>query len=322
MVLTITINPLLEKRLIFDTVNFGEVNRSSEKILKSGGKGINVSRQLNLLGIKNSAFTFLGGHNGKLLRNVLMEEEIEFNAVSSKSETREGYLILEKGKNRLTSYFEPNPVITSSEVDAFKDKLEKMIKNASTVVLAGSSPCKEADELFPYAIEIANRQDKMTVLDTYGEHLEACLEKGPEVVHNNVNEVQKSLGLNLNNEDAKLEYLSSLYEKGVKLGFLTDGAKPVYASKFDFHYKAEFPVVEEIDATGSGDAFVAGVVAGIEKALVFDDFLKNAVALGAMNAKQWETTKVDPALLEEFTGKVKVTSIGKKMKIIDDSPNI
>lgn len=322
MVLTITLNPLLEKRLIFNKVNLGEVNRSSRRLLKSGGKGINVSRQLNLLGIKNSAFTFLGGNNRKVLRNILNEENIDFNYISTKAETREGYLILEEEAKRLTSYFEPNPEVTQRESDLFKEKLEKMINNASVVVLSGSSPCNETDDIFPYAIEIANKLDKMTVLDTYGTHLKNCLEKAPMVAHNNLSEINSSLGLPLNDEEAKIGYLKDLYRYGVKLGFITDGAATVYASKFDFHYKAEFPGVSEIDATGSGDAFVAGITEGLERSIVFDDFLKKAIALGAVNAKQWETTRVTPNDVESFVNKVTITPIGKKMKIIDDSPNI
>ena len=63
MVLTVTINPLLEKKLFFKSLA-GKNNRASEQLYFAGGKGINISRQLDFLGIKNHAITFLGGANG------------------------------------------------------------------------------------------------------------------------------------------------------------------------------------------------------------------------------------------------------------------
>ncbi|MCB0748024.1 MAG: 1-phosphofructokinase, partial [Ignavibacteriae bacterium] len=87
MVLTVTINPLLEKNLFFNDVSAN--NRAYKEEITAGGKGINISRQLNLLGIQNHAITFLGGSKGKIIRSVLEKEQISFSPVSTKSETRE-----------------------------------------------------------------------------------------------------------------------------------------------------------------------------------------------------------------------------------------
>ncbi|MEW6701590.1 MAG: PfkB family carbohydrate kinase, partial [Bacteroidota bacterium] len=291
MILTVTINPLLERRLFF-SVELGKENRSKREIFYAGGKGINVSRQLNFLGIKNSAFTFLGGNNGKILRQCLTDEGTDYTFVSTKSETRSADLIIEENKNCMSSFFSTNSTITFEEASEFKFKLEKTIKNCSMVVFAGSSPCASTDDIFPFGIELANRYDKISILDTYGSHLNKCIAAGPTVIHNNVDEVEKSLGISLQNENEKLEYLRELYTKKIKLIFLTDGAKPFYAAKFDFHYKVEPPCVDVVDATGSGDAFVAGIAYGLENALVFDEFIKIASALGTANALKLDTCNV------------------------------
>ena len=94
MILTVTLNPLLESRLYYDSISIGSNNRSINKIYTAGGKGINVSRQLNALGIENIALTFLGGNNGKIYRKLLADEGISFFAVPIKSETRSATLAL------------------------------------------------------------------------------------------------------------------------------------------------------------------------------------------------------------------------------------
>jgi len=322
MILTVTLNPLLEQRFVFDSITVGTENRNSDFHYAAGGKGINVSRQLNKFNIKNLAMTFLGGYNGKILRRVLEDETINHSIVSTKSETRTAALIIEKEKHRLTTYFGPNSEITEKEVNNFIEKLEKAINNYSIIVFSGSSPNKLTDKIFPYGIELANKYDKISVLDTYGNHLSDCLSKGPTVFHGNVSEVSSSLSISLSEEKDKLDFLNYLYSKNVKLGFLTEGAKPGYAHKFNFHYKFETPAINEIDGTGSGDAFVAGVVYGLSKSLVFDDFTKLSAALGALNASQWEVCSVNPEDAKKLSDKILLTPVGKKMKLIDDSPTV
>ncbi|MEK6553554.1 MAG: PfkB family carbohydrate kinase [Bacteroidota bacterium] len=320
MILTVTLNPLLERRLFFDSVELGKSNRSEKEFFTSGGKGINVSKQLNSLSEKNSALTFLGGNNGKILRHCFTRDKIDFTVVSTKSETRSDEIIIEEKNNRVTTYFSLNSNITVEEAADFKHKLDKMIQNCSIVVFAGSSPCIATDDIFPYGIELANRYDKISILDTYGSHLMNCINAGPTVIHNNVDEVERSLGITLHDEKEKLEYLHQLYAKNIKLMFLSDGAKSLYAEKFDFNYKVDPPKVNVRDATGSGDAFVAGIAYGLENSLVFDEFLKIGIALGAANASKLTTCDVTIEEMNSYIEQVKVSTIGKKMKIIDDSP--
>jgi 1-phosphofructokinase family hexose kinase len=320
MILTVTLNPVLEKRLYFDSVELGNSNRAFKEEFTAGGKGINVSRQLNCLGIQNSAFTFLGGNNGKIVRSLLTYEQIEFFSIATKSVTRYANLIIEKRTDRISTFFSPNAKITKEEATEFKNKLEKMIQNCSMVVFSGSSPCSETEEIFPYGIELANKHDKISILDTYGSHLDKCIASAPTVIHNNTHELENSLNISLKSEKDKIELLKKLYSKGIRLAFITDEAKPVYASKFDFVYKAIPPKVNLVDSTGSGDAFVAGLVYGLDNSLVFEETLKNATALGAANASMMKTCSVSKDEMIHFTELIEIETIGKKMKLIDDSP--
>jgi len=197
MILTVTINPLLERRFYYPAINLSEVNRNGNLILKAGGKGINVNRQLNKLGLKNIALLFIGGSNGKLLRESLQNEQIHFSDIITKNETRDASIIISETENKIYSFFVSNAEINSTEVDNFILKMEKMISTCEVVVFSGSSPSKTADIIFPEGIRIANRLDKISVCDTYGNHLEKCLEASPTIVHNNAGEIRSSLNSNL-----------------------------------------------------------------------------------------------------------------------------
>ena len=320
MILTVTLHPLLERRLSYNLIAQGSSNRNPIEELKPGGKGINVSRQLNKLGAKNLVFTFLGGNNGKIIKHLLTEEGIDFTFVQTKNETRYSFMAIDNSNKTATNYFGPDYIILPNEAEEFKLKLEKMIQNCEIVVFSGSSPCKETDFVFPLGIELANRYDKISVCDTYGNHLKECIEKSPTILHNNIKELEESLNILLKNENEKLDLLDQLYSKGIKQSFITNGKDDIYASNFDYHYKAESLKIEEVDATGSGDSFVAGVVYGLFKDKTFDESFKVAIALGGLNALTFDVCNISLDKAEEAAKKIKIFTVGKKIKIIDDTP--
>ena len=321
MVLTVTLNPLLEKKLYFADTQSSK-NRAYKEEYLAGGKGINISRQLNLLGIKNHSLIFLGGSNGKKLRSILESENINFSATSTKSETREASLIFDNNEKSLKTFFGLNSTITNSEIEQFLSKLEKAIINSSIVVFSGSLPNEETSIIIQKGIEFCTKHDKISILDTYGKNLNKYLSLSPTIIHNNIEEIKSSLNISLDNEKEIGKILTDFYNKGVKLSFITNGKSEIFASKADFQYKVSVPKVVEKDPTGSGDAFVAGIIYGLEKSLIFNDFVKLAVTLGAQNASSWEVCKVDPREAKKLEDDVSIIEIGKKIKLIDDSPTI
>jgi tagatose 6-phosphate kinase len=317
MVLTITLNPLLERRLVYPSVELGQDFRTDKDFFTAGGKGINVSRQLNFLGIKNLAYTFLGGNNGKIMKNLLSQERIDFTVVQTKSETREASLIIEENENRVSTFFGPNSVVTKAEADEFKLKMKKMIENCAVVVFSGSSPCNETDDIFPYGIETANIYDKISICDTYGSHYQDCIDKSPTIIHNNLHEIEKSIGLKFSGEKEILDYLHQLYKKNIKQVYLTNGNNPVYASNFDFIYKSGCPKITQLDPTGSGDSFVAGIAMGMHNLLTFEETFRRAICLGAANASRWEMCNVKLEDIAFFKDEIKIETVGKKMRAKD-----
>ena len=321
MILTVTLNPLLERRYYFQSLDLSSVNKNGKLIIKAGGKGINVNRQLNKMGIKNIAMLFTGGGNGKLIREALRKEQINFSEIITKNETRDSAIIIDQSAEKVYSFFGTDSIVSSNEVREFISKLEKAIAACEIVVFSGSSPCKEADSIFVEGINIANKLDKISVCDTYGRHLQDCFDSSPTIVHNNIDEIKTSLGLNLKNEADHFKFLNMLYEKGIKQAYITDSGNPFYASNFDFHYTAVPPKIRAVDSTGSGDAFVAGIVFGWHNKFTFEQQLRFATALGAFNAKSTEVCDVEITDANSLAENIQIEAIGKRLKEIDDSPD-
>lgn len=320
MILTVTLNPLLEHRLAYKALHIGEENRYAIENYNAGGKGINVSRQLNILSVDNFVFTFLGGSNGRLIKKLLTEENINFISISTYYETRSSAIIIDESNKKVTSCFGNDPQISLAEAEEFKLKLEKMIQNCEMVVFSGSSPCAETNSIFPFGIKAANQYDKISICDTYGTHLKDCIEASPTILHNNIDEVEKSSKVSLRSENEIIDYLKFLYTKNIKQAFITNGANHSYASNFEFIFKVKNPKVDTIDSTGSGDSFVAGIVYAWHRNLPFEESLIIASSLGAANAAKYNVCNVTLEEVNAIKNKIEVIPLGKKMRLIDVKP--
>ncbi len=320
MIVTVTLNPLLERRYSYEGISYAGINRDGTVENNAGGKGINISRQLNHLNTSNLAFTFLGGVNGRLFREELKNGNINFTSVKINAETRDGVVLIDRKDNKITSLFGSNPEITEEEAEEFKEKLEKIIQNCEIVIFSGSSPCRNTDSIIPFGIETANKYDKVSVCDTYGRHLSECIKAGPTILHNNIQELQESTGSDLSTEENVLVFLDRLYSSGIKQNYITDAEKVSYASNFDFHFRIKPPAVESIDPTGSGDSFMAGIIYSWHHDLTFEEGLKLASSLGAVNAARFAVCNASFKDADELVNRVEVTPIGKKMKTLDVTP--
>lgn len=321
MILIITLNPLLERRFYFHKINYEAVNRNGKVVFQAGGKGINVSRQLKQFGIDSYNLFFSGGNDGKIYRDVIKQEGLQFSSVHINSETRQAAVVVSESDKKVLYFFSENPVITKSEVDEMKTRIQKMIINCEMVVVCGSSPSSIADEIVPFTISLANELDKVSIIDYYGSNLNDVINSAPTMLHNNFNEMEISLGVKLKSEQDIQDLFTLLYSKGIKRVFLTNGEKEFYAQNFDYRYKVIPPKVDSIDSTGSGDAFVAGIIYSWKNGYVFDESLKFATACGALNSSSFEVCKITLQEILSLKDNVVIQSIGKRMKIIDDSPH-
>jgi 1-phosphofructokinase family hexose kinase len=312
MILTVSLNPLLEKTLFFANIKNGEVNRASSVSINAGGKGINVSRQLNYLLIDNLATGFLGGENGKRLKELLYKEKIKNSFVQIKSQTREGIVVVHNKIYR-TSFFEPDPIITKIEIDEFIQKAKRSILNSEMVIFSGSIPAhpqgEDCTRIITELILYGNENDKFTIVDTYGKNLISIYQAGPTIGHANKKEIEVSLHITLPTENAILKFLDSKALKGIKIFILTDGENPFFAMNQKYFFRIEPMKVNTVNSTGSGDAFMAGFIFGLHYNLPFEEILKFATVCGSLNASMMDVCRLRRDEIEKNLSHVKVQKL-------------
>src|SRR5690554_5389719 len=88
MILTITLNPAVDRVVFVEGLKVGDTNRVVRTERDAGGKGINSSRIVASLGGETLATGFLGGGVGAYIRSVLKDENVPNEFVRVKEETR------------------------------------------------------------------------------------------------------------------------------------------------------------------------------------------------------------------------------------------
>jgi 1-phosphofructokinase len=76
MIVTLTLNPSLDRTLEVDTLERGAVLRAASVHLDPGGKGVNVARALLANGVATRAVIPCGGPEGEQLVRLLAEEGV------------------------------------------------------------------------------------------------------------------------------------------------------------------------------------------------------------------------------------------------------
>ena len=292
MITTITLNPMLDKTVHVDKLVRGSIHRATAMELVAGGKGINVARQLKLLGVQSVATGFLGGVVGSMVMDLLRQEGIENEFVQTDVPTREGVTYLESDATS-TAVFEPARQVPVARVHELNKKFHALFPKSSWVVCSGSSPGSEADDLYYEAVLAAHQYGIMSVVDSYGEPFRLALKAVPSLVKPNKEEFERTFGTSLQNGDDFVKGLHHLLDLGIQYAIITDGPRPCYAAVRGHVWKITPPAIRTINPVGSGDAMVAGILYGFSQGWKFERCLTWGVAAGAANAQKWGVANSD-----------------------------
>jgi tagatose 6-phosphate kinase len=298
VVLTVTLNPCLDKSLFVPRNAPVATIRATGVRTIAGGKGVNVSRALRALGVPARTLMPLGGGAGRWTAELAASEGLQPVVVPIRGETRTAITLQEAGTGATWHYLEPGPALDAAEVNALRSCYHEALEGVRAVVLSGSLPCPELATLVPWLVETARAAGALVVADSHGPGLTAALEARPWMVKPNDEELSATLGVSLDSPEAQWTALERLHTFGIEAAVLSLGARGVRALWGAERWEATPPPVEEVNALGSGDAMVAGIVAATLAGAAPGEALALGVACGAANAAVWDPGGIDRAAVD------------------------
>lgn len=306
MIITVTLNPALDKVMVINDFKAGSVNRVAEMMLEAGGKGINVSKTVSALGGKSKAFGILAGQSGSFIEKNLQQAGIEGEFVYVAGETRTNVKISDPVNQAVTDINEPGPVVNQEDLDRLGQKLFDNIGKDDLLVLTGSIPVGIDKDIYKKWIAAAKAFGIRCVLDADGELLKNGIEAGPYLVKPNIHELERLYGVQTNNMDEVITLARKLLEKGIEMAVVSCGEKGAV-----FVTNSWTAVVEGIKITvkstvGAGDAMVAALSYGIHEKLEPEEVIKLAVACGTATVMSYGNQP----------GKEDVAELLKKVRVL------
>ncbi len=313
MIATVTLNPSLDLNLEVDELRIDDVTRIKNSKLDPGGKGINVSRVVNILGGPTVAYGFIAGREGGQLSLFLAEEGILNSFVALKEgNTRVNVIITERGTGRQTRINAIGPRAEVEDLEALKDRITRLgggICSVSFMVFAGSIPPGLPQTTYRYLIEEVQELGIKAVLDTDGEALKYGVRAKPFMIKPNTYELQRLVGREMKTEDDVLEAARQLVDTGIEIVAVTRGGKRAFLVSKEFVYYVDPPKIEVVSAVGSGDSFLGAFLLALYKGLGYEEAFRWGVAAGAATAMVPGTGLMRREDFERLLGEIRVYSL-------------
>jgi 1-phosphofructokinase len=277
MIITVTLNPSLDRTVEVERLVRGEVIRATRARLDPGGKGVNVSRALLANGIASRAVLPCGGEEGRQLVGLLRDEGVDLVAVPIAGLTRSNITLAEPD-GTVTKVNEPGPTLSVSEVDAIVAVALEAATEADWVVVCGSMPPGLPVATFGQLCRRVVASGASLAVDTSGPALRVAAEAGAALVKPNRDELADVVGTALPTLSDVIDAAAALrsWGAGAVLASLgVDGAVLVDGKSV---ISGDSPVDRPRSTVGAGDALLAGfLAAGAEGSAA----LAEALAWGA-----------------------------------------
>jgi 6-phosphofructokinase 2 len=280
MILTITLNPCIDKSSHVPVLKPESKLRCAEVVNEPGGGGINVSKALKRLELPSVALFPAGGHNGNMLCSLLKEEEILFHAVDTKVETRENWIVLENSTNNQFRFTFPGREVLEETIKALVDQIRSF--SPSFVVASGSLPPGLPDYFYGLIVKNALAVGAKCIVDTSGPALQALKGKNAYLIKPNIGELCKMLNVDwLDKEEVPDAAQQAIADGFAELIVVSMGAQGAWLVSSDKKYFCEAPAVEKKSTVGAGDSMVAGITYMLQKESSLREAIRFGVACGS-----------------------------------------
>jgi 1-phosphofructokinase family hexose kinase len=284
LIVTLTINPAIDRIISIDRLAFEDrayINSSRES---AGGRGINVSSVIHSFGGETLAVLISGGDSGKRLEGLLGKCGYRIAVVPVQNEIRTNLTITDK-HGLTVNLNEPGPSLGKAEVARVERVVRDTLDHASWLAVCGSTPPGVPPAFYGKLISMARHKKVKTLLHADGDALREGIAARPTVVSPNQQEAGRLLGQTLLTRTHYLEAAERIRQMGPESVVLTLGSRGAVGAFADGLMEALPPRIDAVCPIGAGDALMAAYAWARERRTSVADALRWGVAAGTASAR-------------------------------------
>lgn len=305
MILTVTLNPALDRLVFVENLHWHEKNIALETHTFACGKGYSVAKALAALGIDTIALGFVGFADIDFYKRALESRGIHL-AIVPIAATRTNIKLIERDKGRETEINERGVAVLPDQLEQLRHSYSAQVAQVQFVILSGSLAPRVPPTFYAELVTEARRHNIRSLVDTSGEPLGPAMQTHPYVLRLNRWELEEVTGRPLLSNEDRIEAAKSLLGKGteyVAVSFGADGALLIHATG---SWIAHTPQVQVVNAIGSGDVMSAGLADGLLRGDAPDVTLRWATALATASVITLESGVVDIGAARNLLAQVTV----------------
>lgn len=292
MIITVTLNPSLDRTLRFVRVERGHLNRAEEVREDASGKGINVSLALRQLGQESLVVALVAGRIGQRVVDGLSQHGLECRFVWLEAgETRISTKVYEEEFGTLTELNEPGPPVTPHDLEAVRRVILQAVSPGDVVIFSGSVPPGCPPDYYAAVGRSLRERGVSVVIDTSGQALRESLTLPPQIAKPNRDELSQLVGAPLPDSEMAVEAGRAVWEQlssgnpgGSEALILTLGAQGAVFFTSQGIFRTAAPVETGGTTAGCGDALLAASVYGRQLGWSWETIARFATATAAATA--------------------------------------
>lgn len=282
MILTLTMNPVIDKSTRIDRVVPDHKLRCAAPRHEPGGGGLNVSRAIHKLGGASKALYPAGGPTGEMLQQLLDDEGIDHEALPIEKWSRENLIVFEDDTDQQFRFGMPGPEMSEAEWQNCLHRVRDLDPAPEFLVASGSLPRGVPDDFYARLADLCQERKVRLIVDTSGTPLHKSAKKGVFLLKPNLRELKALVGREVEEEHEQEEAIRELIDAGqVEAVVLSLGAAGALLVSADISERLRTPTVPIKSKVGAGDSTVAGIVLGLERGLDLKEAARFGMAAGA-----------------------------------------
>ncbi|MEX0619603.1 MAG: 1-phosphofructokinase family hexose kinase [Pseudohongiellaceae bacterium] len=279
-IVTLTMNPAIDKSCSVERVVANRKLRCSQPRIHPGGGGLNVARAVHVLGGEAHAYWTCGGALGEVLKRLLDEEGVNHHPVPVAALTRENLIVLDQTTDQQYRFGLPGSTLDEQEIESCIGYLTSLEPTPEYLVLSGSLPPGIGEDFYARIIAVAPSSCRV-ILDTSQRPLELALESGVYLVKPNLHELERLVSGSVETEPRILDAARTLIQNNsAQVVVVSLGAGGVMLVTADSHLPIRAPTVRIRSRVGAGDSTVAGIVLALSQGKSIEDAARLGVAAG------------------------------------------
>ncbi|TQR34847.1 1-phosphofructokinase [Brevibacillus brevis] len=280
MIYTVTLNPSIDFHLWITALSQGTIHQAQKEWKVAGGKGINVSKVLRVLGENSTALGFVGGFTGAFIQQQIEQADISHNLIQIGQDSRINLKIKAQTETDISGV---SPDIPEEALQRLMQQIDSL-QSGDYLVLAGSVPKSLPSDMYQTIMKRLRGKGAHIFLDAKGKALETGLSEEPFLIKPNHHELGELFGVTIATPAEAIDMARKSLQMGAQNVIVSMAGQGAVFVNRQAAYIAQIPQRKPVNSIGAGDSMVAGFLYGYRQGMDTEEAFRFAVAAGSTTA--------------------------------------